>query len=274
MKDKGRTLYDLLQEHHVDDVLDGELIDEIGLEDIRPNPYQPRRVFDKEKINELAQSINEHGIFQPLILKKIKDHYVIVSGERRFRAAQSLDLKSVPAIIRQYEEAKVAEIALAENLQRENLTAIEEAEAYQVVIDKLNITHSQLANRVGKSRSHVTNMLGLLKLPERVKDMLLYGSISMGHARVLSKLDDESRIIELANKIIVKQLNVRQLEELATSDRRKRKTNTIKERRFHEQEKQLTDCLGYRTRIEEERIVIRFNKEERNKIIEKLMKML
>lgn len=272
MKDKGRTLYDLLQEHHVDDVLEGELVDEIGLEEIRPNPFQPRRIFDKEKINELAQSINEHGIFQPLILKKVKDHYVIVSGERRFRAAQSLDLKSVPAIIRQYEEAKVAEIALAENLQRENLTAIEEAEAYQVVINKLDITQSQLANRVGKSRSHVTNMLGLLKLPERVKDMLLHGQISMGHARVLSKLDDETRIIELADKVMRKHLNVRQLEELASSDRRKRETNTIREHRFHDQEKQLTDRLGCRTRIEEERIVIRFNKEERDKIIEKLMK--
>lgn len=272
MKDKGRTLYDLLQEHHVDDVLEGELVDEIELTDIRPNPFQPRRIFDKEKIKELAQSINEHGIFQPLILKKVKDHYVIVSGERRFRAAQSLDLKSVPAIIRQYEETKVAEIALAENLQRENLTAIEEAEAYQVVIDKLNITQSQLANRVGKSRSHVTNMLGLLKLPDQVKDMLLYGRISMGHARVLSKLHDETRLIELAKTVIDKHLNVRQLEELASNDRRKKETRHVKERKFHDQEQRLTGHLGYRTRIEEDRIIIRFNKEELSTIIEKLMK--
>ncbi|MFP4177596.1 MAG: ParB/RepB/Spo0J family partition protein [Acholeplasmataceae bacterium] len=272
MKDRGRTLYDLLQEHHVDDVLDGELIDEIRLTEIRPNPFQPRRVFDREKINELAQSINEHGIFQPLILKKVKDHYIIVSGERRFRAAQSLELESVPAIIRQYEETKVAEIALAENLQRENLTAIEEAEAYRFIIDRLSITQSQLANRIGKSRSHVTNMLGLLELPEIVKDMLLRGDISMGHARVLSKLDDEDRIIELANAVIRKQLNVRQLEELASRERRKRKTSPARERRFYEQEKQLTERLGYPTRIEEERIVIRFDKEERNEIIEKLMK--
>src|SRR5690554_5932228 len=139
---KPRTLTDLLQEHHVDEVLEGEVIDEILLSEIKPNPFQPRRIFDQEKIDELAQPIKEHGIFQPIIVKKLKDGHIIVSGERRYRAAQLVGLKTIPSIVRQYEEAKVAEIALAENLQRENLTPIEEAEAYKVVMNHLSLTQT------------------------------------------------------------------------------------------------------------------------------------
>ncbi|PKK93957.1 MAG: chromosome partitioning protein ParB, partial [Tenericutes bacterium HGW-Tenericutes-6] len=168
---KARTFTDLLQEHHIDDVLEGEIIEEVSLRDIKPNPFQPRRIFDEEKINELAQSIKEHGVFQPIILKRVKNGFIIVSGERRFRASQIVGLKTIPSIIRQYEEAKVAEIALAENLQRENLTPIEEAEAYKIVMSNLKLTQNELAEKVGKSRSHVTNTLGLLNLPEEVQNM-------------------------------------------------------------------------------------------------------
>jgi ParB family chromosome partitioning protein len=156
---KARTLTDLLHEHHVDDVLEGETIEEIRLDEIKPNPFQPRRIFDEEKIDELAQSIKEHGVFQPIILKKVKTGYIIVSGERRYRAALKVGLSTIPSIIRQYEEAKVAEIALAENLQRENLTPIEEAEAYKIIMKSLKLTQVELAKKVGKSRSHVTNTL-------------------------------------------------------------------------------------------------------------------
>ncbi|PKK92520.1 MAG: chromosome partitioning protein ParB, partial [Tenericutes bacterium HGW-Tenericutes-6] len=227
MKDEknARTLTDLLQEHHVDDVLEGEVIDEIQLAQIKPNPFQPRRIFDEEKINELAQSIKEHGVFQPIILKKVRQGYIIVSGERRFRAASKVGLQTIPSIIRQYEESKVAEIALAENLQRENLTPIEEAEAYKVVMNNLKLTQAELAIKIGKSRSHVTNTLGLLNLPEQVQQMLLTNKISMGHARALSKLEDIQQIIKLANQIVEKQLSVRQIEELTKTEI---KTNKIK----------------------------------------------
>ncbi|PKK96168.1 MAG: chromosome partitioning protein ParB, partial [Tenericutes bacterium HGW-Tenericutes-3] len=221
---KARTFTDLLQEHHIDDVLEGEIIEEVSLRDIKPNPFQPRRIFDEEKINELAQSIKEHGVFQPIILKRVKNGFIIVSGERRFRASQIVGLKTIPSIIRQYEEAKVAEIALAENLQRENLTPIEEAEAYKIVMSNLKLTQNELAEKVGKSRSHVTNTLGLLNLPEEVQNMLLTSQISMGHARALSKLENKAQVIKLAKLVVSKQLSVRQIEELTKIED---KTNKI-----------------------------------------------
>lgn len=255
MKDEkvARTLSDLLQEHHVDDVLEGEIIDEIFLTEIKPNPFQPRRIFDEEKIDELAQSIKEHGVFQPIIVKKVKQGYIIVSGERRFRAVQRVGLNTIPSIVRQYEESKVAEIALAENLQRENLTPIEEAEAYKVVMNNLKLTQAELAVKIGKSRSHVTNTLGLLNLPEEVQQMLLKSQISMGHARALSKLEDTKQIIKLANRIVEKQLSVRQIEELTKIEV---KTNQIKrtvEHKYRKQEKQLSELYGQRIKIDDKR---------------------
>ena len=274
MKDekKARTFSDLLSEHHVDDVLEGEVIDEIQLSEIKPNPFQPRRIFDEDKINELAQSIKEHGVFQPIILKKVKQGYIIVSGERRFRAAQKVGLKSIPSIVRQYEESKVAEIALAENLQRENLTPIEEAEAYKVVMNNLHLTQAELASKIGKSRSHVTNTLGLLNLPQEVQQMLLSSQISMGHARALSKLENEKKIIKLAHSIIEKQLSVRQIEELTKIET---KTNEIKRNiqpKYVIQEKQLSEIYGQKIKIDDKKIVIYCKEEKLIETIERLLK--
>lgn len=268
---KARTLVDLLKEHHVDDVLEGEVIDEIKLAEIKPNPFQPRRMFDQEKINELAQSIKEHGVFQPVILKKTREGYVIVSGERRYRAVQQVGLTTIPAIVRQYEESKVAEIALAENLQRENLTTIEEAEAYKIVMQKLNLTQSELAEKVGKSRSHVTNILGLLNLPEEVQDMLLRNQLSMGHARALSKLEDQDKIIKLAKTIVQKDLSVRQVEEMAKIEEKKNKIQIKKEHRFKQEERQLTERIGYRTKISDKKITIFFDEEQLEDVIQSLL---
>lgn len=253
---KPRTLADLLQEHHVDDVLEGEVIDEIALEEIKANPFQPRRIFDQDKIDELAQSIREHGIFQPIIIKKVGKGYIIVSGERRYRAAQQVGLKTIPSIVRQYEESKVAEIALAENLQRENLTPIEEAEAYKVVMNHLSLTQTELAQKIGKSRSHVTNMLGLLNLPEETQNLLLTNQISMGHARALSKLENKDQINKLANMIVRKQLSVRQVEELTKTED---KTNKIKRKpstRYIKEEKYLSSYLNHKVKIDEKKITI------------------
>lgn len=274
MKDEkvARTLSDLLQEHHVDDVLEGEIIDEIQLMQIKPNPFQPRRLFDEEKINELAQSIKEHGVFQPIILKKVKLGYIIVSGERRFRAAQIVGLKTIPSIIRQYEESKVAEIALAENLQRENLTPIEEAEAYKIVMNSLKLTQAELAIKIGKSRSHVTNTLGLLNLPDEVQQMLLTNYISMGHARALSKLESVSQIIKLAKQIVEKQLSVRQIEELTKVEIKTNQIKRVIDPRYKNQERQLSDIFGQRIKIDDHKIVIYCRDEKLQETIERLLK--
>ncbi|MDX9744872.1 MAG: ParB/RepB/Spo0J family partition protein [Arcobacteraceae bacterium] len=269
---KPRTLSDLLQEHHVDDVLEGEVINEILLQEIKPNPFQPRRIFDEDKINELAQSIQEHGVFQPIILKRVKQGYIIVSGERRFRAAKKVGLKTIPSIIRQYEESKVAEIALAENLQRENLTPIEEAEAYKIVMGTLKLTQSDLAIKIGKSRSHVTNMLGLLNLPHEVQHMLLTNQISMGHARALSKLEDTKKVINIAKAIIDKQLSVRQVEDMTKVEEKTNKIIRTVEKKYVNEEKQLANILGHKIRIDDKKIVIYIKDDNPSDIIERLLK--
>lgn len=275
MKDdkKPRTLSDLLQEHHVDDVLEGEVIDEISLNDINPNPFQPRRIFDEDKINELAQSIKEHGVFQPIILKRIKNGYIIVSGERRFRAAKKVGLRTIPSIVRQYEESKVAEIALAENLQRENLTPIEEAEAYKMVMGTLKLTQSDLAVKIGKSRSHVTNMLGLLNLPNEVQSMLLTNQISMGHARALSKLENEQKILKIAKMIIDKQLSVRQVEDLTKEEEKTNKIVRTVEKKYINEEIQLSKAYGHKVKIDDKKLVIYFKDDDAKEIIERLLKI-
>ncbi|HHW79550.1 MAG TPA: ParB/RepB/Spo0J family partition protein [Acholeplasmataceae bacterium] len=270
-----RNLRDLIEEHNVDKVLDGEVILEVPLDKIIANPFQPRRIFEQEKIDELAESIKQHGVFQPIIVKKLKDNsYMIVSGERRFRASKSVGLESIPAIIRNYTEDKVAEIALAENLQREDLTPIEEAEAYQVVMNKLGITQGELAEKVGKSRSHVTNMLGLLKLPKEVQDLLLNKKLSMGNARSLSKLKDEKVIIELANKIIDENLNVRQVEEL-TKEEQKSKTITRKPKKtiYNEERNLLSKYFNAKIHINNNKIVIHAKDEKQlQQLLERLIK--
>jgi ParB family chromosome partitioning protein len=269
---KARTFTDLLQEHHIDDVLEGEVIEEVYLSDIKPNPFQPRRIFDEEKINELAQSIKEHGVFQPIILKKVKQGYIIVSGERRYRAALKVGLKTIPSIIRQYEEAKVAEIALAENLQRENLTPIEEAEAYKIVMKSLKLTQTELATKVGKSRSHVTNTLGLLNLPIEVQQLLLTNQISMGHARALSKLEDQNQIIKLAHRIIKHQLSVRQIEELTKVEEKTNKIERKEKTKYHSEETQLTQALGFKVKVDDKKITIYLKDHIPSEVVERLIK--
>ena len=192
------------------------------MDELRPNPYQPRKVFDETALNELALSIKEHGVFQPIIIKKSVKGYEIIAGERRVRASKLAGKESIPAILKEFTDEEMMDISLLENLQRENLTAIEEAKAYKSIIDKANITQDELAKKVGKSRSHITNMLGLLRLPASVQDMILYNKISMGHARVLSKIEDPTQVELLAEKIIEQGLSVRDIEEESKSDEYKK----------------------------------------------------
>ena len=189
-----------------------EEIIEVSISDLRVNPYQPRKVFNKESLEDLANSIKEHGVFQPIIVKRSIKGFEIIAGERRVRASKLAGLDKVPAIVRDLNDEQMMEIALLENLQRENLSAIEEAIAYKSMIEKLNITQDELSKKVGKSRSHVTNILGLLRLPKEVQEMVALNKISMGHARVLSKLDDDAKIIDMAHEIVEKKLPVREIE--------------------------------------------------------------
>ena len=182
------------------DITNEEIL-ELNVDELRPNPYQPRTVFDEDALNELAESIKENGVIEPIIVKKSIKGYDVIAGERRLKASKIAGNKTIPAIIRQLSDDKMAEIALLENLQRENLTALEEARAYKSLQEKLNLTQEQLAKKVSKSRSHITNMLGLLRLPNEVQDMIQEKKLTMGHARVLSKLEDRDETIKMADEI-------------------------------------------------------------------------
>lgn len=236
---------------------------ELNLDDLRSNPYQPRRTFDEEALHELSSSIKEYGVFQPIIAKKSIKGYEIVAGERRVLASRMAGLDKIPAIVKEFSDEEMMEIALLENLQRENLNAMEEAMAYKKIQQSLNITQEELAKKVGKSRSHVTNMMGLLNLPEEVKDMILTKEISMGHARILSKLDDKEQIKKLANDVIEKKLSVRQLEDITNSpiDFQRKKEIKRKERDGSEYsyiENALCDKLGTKVRIKKNKVEIKF----------------
>lgn len=220
MENNRISLKNLLEENDYSGS-SGEEVIQLPLREIKPNPYQPRYVFNDEAIDELAQSIEKHGVFQPIIVKKMNKYYSIISGERRYRACLKLGLDTIPAIVRMYEKSKMIEIALLENLQRENLTPVEEAKALRQMMNEIGYTQQELASIVGKSRSYVTNMLGLLNLPEEVLNLVDQNKISMGHARVLSKLSDINKIKELANLVITKGISVRHLEELSKTEAKK-----------------------------------------------------
>lgn len=250
-----------------------EIVD-IKLSDLRPNPYQPRRVFDEEALEELASSIKEHGVIQPVIIKKTIKGYEIIAGERRVRASEKAGLETVPAIVRNFTDAQMMEIAVLENLQRENLSAIEEALAYQLMLEKLKITHEELAKKVGKSRSHITNILGLLRLPKEVQDMIISKKLSMGHARVLSKLEDSNQIIETATKIINQKIPVRELEKVADGEQFERRVKinrpiSEKNENYKLVEDLLSDKLDTKIKVKDNKIVINFNNvADLNRILE------
>jgi ParB family chromosome partitioning protein len=193
---------------------------EVDVARIKPNPEQPRVQFDEEALDELAESIRERGVLQPILLRPAGDDYTIIAGERRWRAAQRARLHSIPAIVREIDESTMAELALIENIQREDLNPLEEAEGYRQLIARHGHTQDDVGRIVHKSRSHVANLLRLLDLPEFVRQSLLQGDISMGHARAVATAEDP---VELAREIIVKGLSVRQAEDRA----RREKLRTI-----------------------------------------------
>ena len=247
-----------------------EEIIEVNIDDLRPNPYQPRKNFDINALQELSESIKTHGVYQPIIIKPSVKGYEIIAGERRVRASKMAGLSKIPAIIRQLTDDQMMEIALLENLQRENLNALEEALAYKSLIEKLNITQEELSKKVGKSRSHITNILGILRLPDEVKQMIIENKLSMGHAKTLSKMENKDEIISLANKIIEEKLPVHDIEEMTKQNVKinpiikKEKTNEYKYL-----EEIITEKLDTKVKIKDKKIEISFaNNADLNRILE------
>ncbi|QMV42183.1 ParB/RepB/Spo0J family partition protein [Cohnella cholangitidis] len=186
---------------------------EIPLSQLRPNPYQPRKTFEEEAIKELAESIREHGVIQPIVVRQALKGFEIIAGERRFRASQLLGNATIPAVVRTYNDQQVMEIALIENVQREDLNSLEVAIAYQAIMNQFKLTQEELSLKVGKSRSHIANFLRLLSLPDEIKDYVSRGTLSMGHARALAGIKDESLKRQLAKQSVAGEWSVRELEE-------------------------------------------------------------
>ena len=225
----GNNLTDLIEDIQNGKVETSGTV-EIDVNEIKPNPYQPRKQFDEKALQELADSISIHGVFTPILVKKAVQGYELIAGERRLRASKLAEKSTIPAIIVDFNDEEMMEIALLENVQREDLNAIEEALGYQKIIEKLNMTQEQLAKRIGKSREHVTNMLRLLKLPEVIQKMVLEGQLTMGHVRALLSVQDEEDMILLAKQAIKEKLSVRKVEalvkELNTPKKKKEKPDT------------------------------------------------
>lgn len=249
-------------------------VKEIPVNEIRPNPYQPRKTFNEEALNELAESIKNYGVFQPIIVKKGLRGYDLIAGERRLRASKIAGLTKIPAIVKEFTDDEMREISLLENIQRENLTAIELAWAYKGIIDNLDIRQEDLAQKIGKSRSHVTNTLGLLNLPKSVQEMILNGDISMGHARVLSKMDDDDDVIKLADRIVHENISVHELEDISKKDDIKKRMPINKRinnnnYNYSQVEDELKDILGTNVKINGKKISIYFeNVNDLNRILD------
>ncbi|PAV28485.1 chromosome partitioning protein ParB [Virgibacillus profundi] len=229
------------------DSQDDEAIQEISIAECRPNPYQPRKTFHADAIEELKDSILEYGIIQPLIVRKSIKGYEIVVGERRFRAAKEAGFEKVPVVIKELTDGKMMELALLENLQREDLTPIEEAHAYANLMSELKITQEELSKRLGKSRSHIANIVRLLSLPDQVIAYINNGELSMGHGRALLGLKDKDKLLPFVNKIRQDKLNVRQVEQLIIELNEKPKTKKDKPKKdvfLLERESVLRERLG------------------------------
>ncbi|MBZ5199599.1 ParB/RepB/Spo0J family partition protein [Planomicrobium chinense] len=229
-----------------------ETINQISITQIRTNPYQPRKVFDETALQELSESIKEHGILQPVVVRKSGKHFELVVGERRFRAAKLAKLTEVPALVKELTDQQMMELAILENLQREDLTPIEEAEAYQKLMEALNITQEQLAFRLGKSRPHIANHIRLLALPEDVRDMISDKKLTMGHGRTLLGLRLKKLIPETAEKVVKENLNVRQLENLVQRLNEDVPRETIEKKKdlfIEEKQSELRDRFGTNVQI-------------------------
>lgn len=265
--------FDSLEEKIVTETPKEEIVD-INLDELRSNPYQPRKVFDEDALRELSESIKQHGVFQPIIVKKSIKGYEIIAGERRVKASRMAGLTTVPAIVREFDDTEMMEIALLENLQREDLNPFEEANAYIKIMEAKNLTHDELAKALGKSQSYITNTIGLLRLPDEIRELVINGRLSMTHARILSKMSDRNTIMLLADRIIKENLSVRDLEEIAKGNDIKKvvKVNRqVKEsdREYKYAEELLCEKLDSKVRVYKNKIEVKFsNTEDLNRILD------
>lgn len=210
-----------------------EKVEELQLDEIRPNPYQPRKKFDEDNLKDLSDSIRKNGVFQPIIVRKSSVMgYEIIAGERRFRASKLAGKDSIPAIVRAIDDEQMMEVAVLENLQREDLNPLEEAEAYSTLMKNLKITQSELSERLGKSRPYIANYLRLLDLPREVKSFVQDGKLSMGQARTLLALKDKDKLVNLAKKTIKENYTVRQLEQIVTDMNGKKKVKKDRKKKL------------------------------------------
>ena len=246
----GKGLGALMLENNTDSMVSTSTL---NINEITPNKEQPRKTFDEAALEELADSIRQHGVLQPLLVRPLTSGgYQLVAGERRWRASRLAELKEVPVIIKELSDTEAMEIAIIENLQREDLNPIEEAEGLQALIDKCGYTQEQVATSVGKSRPAITNALRLLKLPEEVREMAKDGTISAGHARALLAFDNQPMMIECANQIVSKKLTVRDVEKMAkrpATSLTKTKTAQRRDSFYDEVELSLTEALGTKVRV-------------------------
>ncbi|MFO8069210.1 MAG: ParB/RepB/Spo0J family partition protein [Alkalibacterium sp.] len=283
-KGLGRGIDALFDVPNFDEEVDrnDERVQLIDLAEIRPNPYQPRRHFDEDALNELAASINISGVLQPIILRQSSvKGYEIIAGERRFRASKIAGKDKIPAIIRELNEEVMMQVAILENLQREDLTSLEEAEAYNMMMDKLSMTQEMVAEKLGKSRSYIANHLRLLSLPEEVKQLVQEGQLSNGQARTLLGLKDKSKIKKLAKRAVKEKLTVRQLEHLVSEanqhpkDKPEKPQVAEKSVYIRKSEELLTDKFGTSVAIREKgeqgKIEIEYvSPDDLNRILEEL----
>ena len=223
-----------------------EEIQDLNLSDIRPNPYQPRKNFDDKSLKELADSIKENGVFQPIIVRKSIKGYEIIAGERRFRASKLAKKTTIPAIVRDFSESQMMEVAVLENLQREDLTPLEEAQAYEMLQKNLGLTQEEVSKRMGKSRPYIANYLRLLTLPNKTKHLLQHGELSMGQARTLLGLKNKDKIDEVAKQVVKEGMPVRKVEALVANlnSKKPRKKAVHKSPFIRATEHQLADKLG------------------------------
>lgn len=275
----GRGLDSLFGQQNVTDILEdiengkdqrSQLM--IPVSEIRPNPYQPRKIFNKEALEELSLSIQQHGVFTPILVKKSISGYELITGERRWRASKMANLEEIPAIVVDFDDQQMMEVALLENVQREDLNVIEEAKAYEQLIQRLNYTQEQLAHRIGKSREHITNTLRLLRLPEEVQEKVTSKQLSMGHARALLGLKDEELIKKIAKQAIQQGLSVRKVEQLVKAQSQKKEEPKQEESVFvKDAKRKLEEYFQTSVHIGTHNISIHYeNEEDLNRILELL----
>lgn len=275
----GRGLDSLFGQQNVTDILKdiengkdqrSQLM--IPVSEIRPNPYQPRKIFNKEALEELSLSIQQHGVFTPILVKKSISGYELITGERRWRASKMANLEEIPAIVVDFDDQQMMEVALLENVQREDLNVIEEAKAYEQLIQRLNYTQEQLAHRIGKSREHITNTLRLLRLPEEVQEKVTSKQLSMGHARALLGLKDEELMKKIAKQTIQQGLSVRKVEQLVKAQSQKKEEPKQEESVFvKDAKRKLEEYFQTSVHIGTHNISIHYeNEEDLNRILELL----